>query len=359
MPRPLRCLEGDPVRNEPTGFPLFFDHRQQKVVTADPWALMRNLATYIPPKRQSEQAVEFITQAQEFFEAGATLHFSSRPLLYYYSFLNLVKAVMLIRGGTLPDRVQHGITDPPSNFRRRFRFEGQRVQIEDFARSHAHIFPSFMQFLGDTRRYRFTFLVLDLLKQVPSVHRTLIGVTGERENHIPVKFRVMYRRRHGVWVRAMFERGDRDVEVTLPHLRKMRRFTRVFTRKELAGNDTFHVFESEPIRAVTNAVDSAIGRLAKRALTTSVSAVLTNEGYRYYLSTTPPRESLNGIAASLAIFFYLSSITRYRPDVYGKLVGEDWEWLIGEFLTTQPLQMLYQLTSLAAGVDVVRPFAIV
>lgn len=359
MPRPLRCLEGQPVRNEPTGFPLFFDHRQQKVVTADPWALLRNFAADIPTNRESDQAGEFITQSQEYFEVGANLHFSSRPLLYYYSFLNLVKAVMLMRGVTLPDRVQHGITDPPSNFRRRFRFEGQRVQIEDFAKTHAHIFPSFMQLLGDSRRYRFTFLVLDLLKQVPSIHRTLVGVTGENENHAPVAFRVMYSRNHGVWVRAMFERGDRDVDMTLPDLRRLRRFGRVFTRKEMAGNDTHHVFESSPVRARTNAIDKAIRRLARRTMTASVSSVLTDAGYRYYLPTTPPRKTLNGIPASLAIFFYLSSITRYRPDVYGKLVGADWEWVIGEFLTTQPLQMLYQLTSIAAGVDVVRPFAIV
>lgn len=358
MARPLRCLEGEIVRNAPSGFPIFFTRRAQKIVTADPWALLRNLAAGIPTSRESDLAGEFIIQAEDYFEVGANLHLASRPLLYYYSFLNLVKALLLIRGINIPDRAYHGIVDPASNYRRRFRFEGQKIQIEAFAKNHSRIFPTFMSFFGDSRKSGCDFLLVDLLKQIPSVHRTLIGVTGEIENHAPVRFSVMYNRVHGVWIRAYLERDDRDVENTLPQLRRMRRFQRVFTRKESSTESSFHVFETHPIRARTSSVDIAIYRLSKLVMSAAVSSILTNDGYRYYISTTPPRSTLNSLAASLAVFFYLSSITRYRPNVFGKLVSADWDWVIGEFVNTQPLQMLYQLTSVAVGVDVVRPYAI-
>ncbi len=53
--------------------------------------------------------------------------------------------------------------------------------------------------------------------------------------------------------------------------------------------------------------------------------------------------------------FYLGSITRYKPYDFDKIITQRYSWLIGEFLSTQPMQFLYALASHLDGVEVVRP----
>ena len=70
-----------------------------------------------------------------------------------------------------------------------------------------------------------------------------------------------------------------------------------------------------------------------------------------------PRQILPPLAAVYAALFYLGSITRYKPDVFDKIIAGGYSWVVGELLATQPLQFLYHLASELAGVDVVLPYA--
>jgi hypothetical protein len=64
------------------------------------------------------------------------------------------------------------------------------------------------------------------------------------------------------------------------------------------------------------------------------------------------------LASVYAIMFYLGSITRYKPYDFDRIVAGKFTWLIGEFLKTQPAQFVYGVAAHAAGVDVVRPYAL-
>jgi hypothetical protein len=56
--------------------------------------------------------------------------------------------------------------------------------------------------------------------------------------------------------------------------------------------------------------------------------------------------------------FYLGSITRYKPDVFSKFIDSKHSWIVEELMATGPMQFLYTLGSVLAGVDVVRPYAL-
>ena len=43
------------------------------------------------------------------------------------------------------------------------------------------------------------------------------------------------------------------------------------------------------------------------------------------------------------IMFFLGSVTRYNPYFFDTLMDEKEQWLISEFLNTQPKQFLYEL----------------
>jgi hypothetical protein len=67
------------------------------IYVADPWAAILMALSDV---RQNEQhaAESFVRQAQEYFSAAErAAAIETRPLLYYYSFLNLTKALALAR----------------------------------------------------------------------------------------------------------------------------------------------------------------------------------------------------------------------------------------------------------------------
>jgi hypothetical protein len=136
----------------------------------------------------------------------------------------------------------------------------------------------------------------------------------------------------------------------------MRAFSSLFTQvRAAAQNEAW--FETTPERGRKRGVNTAISRLGDSIRALGAAPILTGEGYRVYLPVVAPRNRLPSLAAGYAAVFFLGSVTRYRPDVFGKLVSGGYAWVVEEFLSTYPLQFIYALASELAGVDVVRPYA--
>jgi hypothetical protein len=259
--RPRKPLQGELVASEPTGFPLFYDRRKPRVVTADPWAFLSHLAVTRLDKRNEDIANAYISQGNDFFEAAQNPRFHSRPLLYYYAFLNVVKAALLIRRVSLPPLARHGINDPSANSRQRLRFAGQRVNVQDLAADHSQIFPELLRMLGYSGGLPRFFRVLDLLRFVPSIHRTFTQVVPSTPVFTPVaRFEILYRR-GSVWVRMRLTRTDKDVRDALPGARTRRGFTSIFSQVESERSHELW-FETTAVRAQTRGLDNAIAQLA-------------------------------------------------------------------------------------------------
>ncbi|MBI1847238.1 MAG: hypothetical protein HY294_05300 [Candidatus Rokubacteria bacterium] len=325
-------------------------------MTADPWAFLSHLAVTRLDKRNEDIANAYISQGNDFFEAAQNPRFHSRPLLYYYAFLNVVKAALLIRRVPLPPLARHGINDPRANSRQRLRFAGQTVNIQNVAADHSEIFPEFVRMLGHPAALSRSLRVIDLLRFVPSIHRTFTQVVASPPIFVPVaRFEIRYRR-GWMWARLRMTRTDRDVHDALPGARVRRAFTYVFSQVESERNHELW-FETTTFRAQTRGTDNTIAQLAALIRGCGIAAVLTAEGYRFYLVDAPRRLFVPYLAAMYAIIFYLGSITRYKPDVFDKIISGKQSWIIEEFLAALPTQFLFGLASELAGVDVVRPYA--
>ena len=55
----------------------------------------------------------FVRQASNYWEAARQLNYRSSPLIYYYCFLNLVKAYLLIHNRDMPAKMAHGMSVLP------------------------------------------------------------------------------------------------------------------------------------------------------------------------------------------------------------------------------------------------------
>lgn len=356
MPAPFPpSRPGLPVNNAPTGFPAFFDKRQPRVLTADPWAFLSELVSGRVDRRQRETGFSYIGQAWELYQAASNPPVGSRPVLYYYSFLNLVKAALLIRGAPLALKPDHGIADPKSNQRRRLRLGGQHVLIQGQATDHSQLFAEFVHLLGGNPRRR-ELPVVELLAQIPSIHRTFMRVTRRRSLFTPIHDAHVLHADGAVWARVTLRNDDGDVRATLPALRHRRGFRRHFYQTQTTqAREVWLETPTAPGRR--RGIDGAIQTVAGHFRAVGLSTVLTGNGYRFYFCNVAPRHQLPRLAATYGAFFYLGSISRYKPDAFDSLVSGGFSWVVHELIATEPAQFVYTLASELAGVDVVRPFA--
>ncbi len=352
-----RSREGALVNNPPTGFPLFFDQRKPRVVTADPWAFLRHLIDEQLANSTKGRATALVDQAFDFHEAATNPHLGSRPLLHYYSFLNLIKAALLYWGVPIPANAKHGIADPRANTKTKVRLSGQKVKTFARTQKHDRVFAEFVDFLGGEAMKIHEYKVVDILEQIPFIHRTYSQATRKDSKLVAIQEIEVLHSGAEYWARIRLRRNAPGVRQALSQVRSRQRFTRVFRQVTSSGEDEIW-FESNVEQGRTSGVDRAIRDLALAVRSTGISALLSAKGgYRYYISTIATRIPLPHLAVPYAVMFYLGSVTRYQPDVFHKIIEGKYAWVVSEFLAACPRQFLYLLASEMAEVDVVRPFA--
>ncbi|MBC3861774.1 hypothetical protein H8K32_06665 [Undibacterium jejuense] len=81
-----------------------------------------------------------------------------------------------------------------------------------------------------------------------------------------------------------------------------------------------------------------------------------NSGYTLYLSNSSVGR-YNQESIIYMVMFYLGSITRYHPYMFDKIFSDKEQWLVSEFLSTQPKQFLYLATARILGQSVLKAYA--
>lgn len=361
MPAPFKsCKEGNLINNMPTGFPLFFSTRHPRIVAADPWSYLSNYAYEELNQKEADRAASFIGQAYDFYEAAKNPSFGSKPLLFYYSFLNLVKSALLIKKVGIPISVKHGIYDPKANNRTKMYFTKQHLIFNKANNDKSLIMPEFINILGGDSTHDYNFNVMDLLSRIPSIHKTYVNVTKKKPIFVPVDNFEIYSSEGSVWARITINGNERNVRdlknIIMDKIKKSSFIHRVNPDSNTQSKDIV-LLETDEIKTGTKWIDKGILTLSKQLRTFGVYSILVGQGYRFYFSTLPLSKEFPQLAASYAILFYLGTITRYRPGDFSKIIEGKYSWIIDEFLATQPMQFLYHLISYISGVDVVKPFA--
>jgi hypothetical protein len=80
-----------------------------------------------------------------------------------------------------------------------------------------------------------------------------------------------------------------------------------------------------------------------------------NSGYTYYISTNTKSRYKPEITIYNTMF-YLGSITRYNPYLFDKMFSDNEQWMVSEFLTTQPKQFLYLATAKILGQSILKAY---
>ena len=336
------------------------------VFAVSPWAVMRGaINDRVSSVRQREEALAFLEQAEDFYVA-ATGRLAANPLLLYYSFLNLGKAVLRTLGATASfDRAAHGL------FERRGAgdlLKDAEVVVSDSGPNRLDIFPTLVEQLGFPRPPSGTaYPVGELMPQIVVGHRLWREADrGNQERFVAINEIEIVddRAAREVWLRLFIERGDvARYDITRSRLLDEGALRNAFHEVKVTGTGRAdHVFVLElrnPIGYGHRPTDELMQLVElMRPLLWRIAISIPETTYRkYYVHLTPPNEAsrLPQLASLWALFFYFGSIVRYRPHHFDAISAGPYGPFVTEFISAQPEQMLYLLASEMREREIAKP----
>lgn len=331
------------------GFPLFSKPTSivslggnEKLVISDIWAFWDYVVKKVSKDKKNENFLNsLLEQAKHFYITAESSPTKSQPLLYYYSFLNFAKILINLGANHGPGKLYfHGITE---NNNKKFSHseitkQNQKIKVVQVAHEVTSLFDPTIP-AGNL-----TIKVKELLNHCVGVHRAYSEIYNQQEVFFRLKDAKLYKNGKELVFKSEVLCSASDV----PNLA-----ARGYSISQ--EDDRCFYIERQPIASyVPNRNNYA--SLSNAIKTKGIWYFIGNNGYTMYLSnSTVGRYSQESII--YMIMFYLGSITRYHPYMFDEIFSDKEQWLMSEFLSTQPKQFLYLATAKTLGQSVVKAYA--
>ncbi|MFZ0963765.1 MAG: YaaC family protein [Terriglobia bacterium] len=351
--------QGQPlvIRNQPVEFsfsPVAKTTRryglQTRVFTSDPWAVMAEGIAEKCPKASKEAALAFNAQAEDFYDASQSSKLPyAKPLLLYYSFMNLVKALILMAGkATASYRPHHGMSEN-ANLRQ---VEGARVVVYPSSKKSRQIFGDFYSLLTGSELTKKKSLRLGyLLPQILFGHRLWCSAAKQSERFVTIqKFEFMNDPdAQTVWLRFLLKREElARVDVSQHEMLTMAGLSGDWHFVHLDHCEDLCIEQMNPNHYTHRPSDDLLD-VTNKLRQKLWSSVLLHPPYRkYYLYLAPLGQKgavLPQLLSMFVVIFFLGSITRYRPHHFERLLDSHYGAHLLGALNEVPAQFIYLLAS--------------
>ena len=335
------------------GFPLFCSGnaagsllKLERNRVSDLWALLDYIIKQFVKYKNSDTK-EFLLslheQAKYFYQAAEVAPVKSQPLLYYYSFLNLAKTYLCITHGTSPDDVyMHGIE---TLVNRTTTIQTAKVTVKPMsASSRISVAYSLMASMGDQLPFLSStdLEIKDCLASCIGIHRTFCETYDDEESFVRLLDPKCYRDGRKLEFVASLKKCD---AATVGVLRAQ--------GMDVRNEEDKYTFHQELVMPGYNIRKQDWIDLSSSLLSKGLRAYTDGNEYRMYLPLSA-KVPVSSTSVIYAVMFFLGSVTRYHPYFFDSLMDEKEQWLISEFLNTQPRQFLYYLISYMVGKPIYR-----
>lgn len=358
--------EGDiiHVRQRPAAFSFFPTFQGTKregvhstLFATEPWNLIRHKLESINDQGAQRQALAFMAQSRDFFAAAQSSDVSAaKPLLLYYSFLNLAKCLVVKKNGAVIGAVKHGLSEKLPTTQGAIH---GNVSIDILKEPNKSAFVMFANALGASlpnpvgQNTHVQMRSQDFLGQVLIGHRVFCQAEGIIERFVSLE-QVDYMQ---------------DATTNEAWLR-VRAFADDFTRlgypmtslsKNLNGNLAWRnvncsrtnkgrrIIEAETTLTVHygQRPSQVIGNLSASARSKLWRSVTAYPPYRKYYVYQPSSTQIimDQLLTIYLATFYFGSITRYKPEQFEMILSSPIGPFIFEFFSNQPTQFLYLMAS--------------
>jgi hypothetical protein len=333
---------------------------------ADPWAVIGGAAGEdVTNPSTRDAAKSFVRQAREYFTAAERAStIETRPLLYYYAFLNLGKAISIARGRpSMVGKVGHGIAavDPRGHTP-----PVAELVIQASARdgSKMSAVDELHKALEGSPVRAANYPVRDVIAQSVVAHRMwreaftqprverFVTVDSVRVFHDPAASHIWSR----IYIRRdVLKARNRNVSETLRESTLDTDF-RAVADPDPAISSVFHVFEQKSPTTYTGRPSDVVMEMVSMLRTRLWQTVLATKPYRgYYIYLSPAGEMRMPQWLNIySTLFWLGSLTRYQPVELLEILDGKYGPFFREFLETQPTQLLYILASEIKKQDVTK-----
>ena len=342
-------------------FPTFQGTKREGVhsilFATEPWNIIQNNLEKLSDKDAKRQALAFIVQSRDFFTAAQNSDVSAaKPLLLYYSFLNLAKCLTVKRQGNKLGKVHHGLSEKLPTTPGAIH---GNVSIDILKSPDSSAFAMFAQVLGASlpetaaEKTHVEVRSQDFLAQVLIGHRIFCQANNIKERFVSLD-RVEYMQdaaAQEAWLRVRayaddFTRLGYRLNDLSKNLGKAGTWRNVNCSKK---SDDRRIIEAETITTThyshrPSEVLEQISNQARSQLWRSVTAYPPYRKYYIYV----PKETHVLMSQLLTIYlatYYFGSITRYKPEQFEQILKSSIGPFVFEFFSNQPAQFLYLMVS--------------
>ena len=361
------------IRTRPAPFSFFPTYQGAKreglhstLFATQPWNIIGHEIEKIVDQNAQRQALAFSTQARDFFSAAQSSDVSAaKPLLLYYSFLNLAKCLVVKKRGTALGTVKHGISEklPTTSGA----IHGH-VSIDITLNPNVSAFALFAGALNATLptpaagSTHIQMRSQDFLGQILIGHRVFSQAEGQIERFISLE-RVDYMHSPAtreIWIRVRAFADD-FVRLAYPMTGLSKSLTDVQIWRNVKCAETIderRIIEAELENVVlyghrpSQALEQLSGMTRSR-LWRSVTALPPYRKYYVYQSS-PTQYLMNQLLTMYLATFYFGSITRYKPEQFDFILRSPIGPFVFEFFANQPTQFLYLMASEFMGQEVAK-----
>lgn len=333
---------------------------QTVLYASEPWSVIRQSINDKCPSADRPATHAFLTQSQEFFEAATSGKTDcAKPLLLYYSFLNLVKAYLLTfttRTHGDFDGARHGISEKLPTGGSEIIDAHLECYPSPTSSGKLNIFDEFYtSVMGKSIATITDYKVPHLLPQILPGHRLWADSQNERQRFFRLsRIELMQNRTSKeIWLRLYVREGDlTHWKIAHVNLLSEANFSSTFKEVQsnaMLGSDHLLCFEQDvPLSYSHRAADKVSDLVEQHRNDLWVTATTIAPYRAYYLYMSPASEAscrLPQLLSIYAIMFYLGSVTRYRPHQFISILEGKYASQIYGILTSQPRQFLYLMAS--------------
>lgn len=331
------------------GFPLFAKQsslvslgKNEKVVISDIWAFWDYVIKKASKDRKEEDFLKsLLEQAKHFYITAESSPVKSQPLLFYYSFLNFSKIIINLESKHGHRKLyMHGIKENHNNKFLHSTITKQKKKINIVQVAHEIVSILDKNITNDD----LTINVRELLNHCVGVHRAYSEIYNQTEIFFRLCNQKLYKHGRYLIFKAEVKCNSSDIPSLLGCGYNISQENESFIYSEEVAISSY-----SPIRKDFAALSSVIQQRG-------IWYFIGNSGYTMYLSnSTTGRYSQESII--YMVMFYLGSITRYHPYMFDEIFSDKEQWLMSEFLNTQPKQFLYLATARILGQSVLKAYS--
>ena len=337
---------------------------QSRIFSTTPWGVIRQVVEDRLKHAAQDQALAFLRQAQNFYEiAGSSYLSPTKPLLFYYSFLNLAKSLSLTKNiQSTYDRAVHGLSEsklPNGN-----EFHDSIVTVKGYG-SLPRIYNDLKKSLtGRTDPNGREYKLKNVMPQLIPGHRIWCSAANEKERFVEVKdvkFKFDSTRKL-IWsefeifsddlTRFSISRKRLLIESGLSKL-----FREVAHEIDDKPREILRFEQCKSVRYTGRPSDKIADIVSglKPYLWFNVTVVPPyRKTYLYMCPSQHKAEMLPQLLSMYIAFFYLGSVTRYRPNLFQEIMDSSHGSHLEEIIISVPQQFLYLIASEFAEREVVQ-----